>query len=138
MRRSVCVQRSLLCGCGSAQLFRSGRCKRCYRSHQLSVERFAGLREAALRRDGGCVLCGALKSLIVHHRRPPCSDLPRLATLCRGDHVRVHFVQRLRYGHSPHFVRLWRELHPDAGVQLELPFFETPPRGEQAALFAAA
>lgn len=132
------TQRSLLCGCGASTLFARGRCSHCYRAWRLSRERFAGLRQSALRRDGGCVLCGACASLVVHHRLPGQNELHRLAVLCRACHVRVHFVPRLRFGASPHFRLLWRELHREELEQLELPFFAPAEEMVQAALFAAA
>lgn len=59
---------------------------------------FAGLREAALQRDGHkCRHCGASGPLVVHHKdgngrgsKNPNNTLDNLETLCRGCHRLVH------------------------------------------------
>jgi 5-methylcytosine-specific restriction endonuclease McrA len=101
----------------------------------LSRAHFAGLRNAALARDGrACTVCGTPLDILVHHRRPGVNELRWLVTSCRRCHPRIHFLERLPYGVSPHFRRLWRELHRDEIEQLELPFFAPDP-AVQAGLF---
>jgi len=131
-------QRSLLCGCGSSQLFAAGRCRHCYWQYRNSRRKFAGLREAALIRDGRCCTqCGSPIDVLVHHRRRK-NELRWFITSCRRCHPRIHFLRRLPFGASPHFRMLWRELHPDAIEQLELPLFAPAGPRVQASLFNAA
>lgn len=134
------VQRSLLCGCGASTLFARGRCKSCYRQFRLSRQKFAGLRQAALVRDGHCCTqCGSPLKILVHHRRKGQDELRWFVTSCRRCHPRLHFLGRLPFGASPHFRMLWRELHPDAVEQLELPFYAVKPNPRvQESLFAVA
>jgi len=132
-------QRSLLCGCGASKLFARGRCSACYRAHRLSREKFAGLREAALIRDGRCCTqCGTSLQILVHHRRRGENELRWFITSCRRCHPRIHFRRRLPYGVSPHFRMLWRELHRNELEQLELPFFAPAGPTVQTGLFEAA
>jgi 5-methylcytosine-specific restriction endonuclease McrA len=120
----------LLCGCGSLLVNRSGVCPRCDRRGRLSRERFAGEREATFARDDGrCLVCGAIDDLLCHHRRPRVRRR-NFATMCRGDHTRLHKLYRLRYGLPAKLKELWRELHPDAPEQLELVAIEPTPRQE--------
>jgi hypothetical protein len=42
--------------------------------------------------------------------------------LCIRCHVRIHRLSALRYWFSEMLVRLWRELHPNDPVQLQLTF----------------
>ena len=59
---------------------------------------FDGLRQATLKRDSyQCILCGATKNLVVHHkdkkgRRSKIKNniLSNLITLCKSCHIRVH------------------------------------------------
>ena len=63
----------LCCPCGDPELYRRGRCKRCYNRGRCSRARFGGGREKVLRRDRRlCRVCRAPEPLVVHHRRPPC------------------------------------------------------------------
>jgi hypothetical protein len=58
---------------------------------------------------------------VVHHR----DGLNRanlLVTLCIRCHIRIHRLSGLRYWFSEMLVRLWRELHPNDPVQLQLTF----------------
>jgi hypothetical protein len=45
-----------------------------------------------------------------------------LVTLCIRCHIRIHHSSGLRYWFSEMLVRLWRELHPNAPMQLQLTF----------------
>jgi 5-methylcytosine-specific restriction endonuclease McrA len=137
-------QTSLLCGCGSPDLFRRGLCRRCERRARLSREHFDGLREFVLARDGHqCQACGELASdkLLVHHRRPG-NRLPNLLTLCRACHVRVHRTWRPRFGFAsvPLLRRLWREANRGLAEQRLLALLaDDKASGEterQSALFA--
>ena len=57
--------------------------------------RWKAARQAAIARDGGCVLCGVGHGLTVHHRVPVLDDpalvfdVDNLVTLCRPCHGRV-------------------------------------------------
>ena len=48
-----------------------------------------------------------------------------LVTLCIRCHVRLHRSRRLRYWVPEALLRLWRELHPAAPLQLQLPLAVT-------------
>jgi hypothetical protein len=48
-----------------------------------------------------------------------------LITLCISCHVRLHRSHRLRYWVPEALLGLWRELHPAAPLQLQLPFAVT-------------
>jgi hypothetical protein len=106
---------------------RRGVCARCDRRRRLSQENFAGERETALRRDEyRCQVCASIDDLLCHHRRP--RERQRgFATLCRGDHTRLHKLYRLRYGLPQRLKELWHELHPEAPEQLELVAIEPTP-----------
>jgi len=45
-----------------------------------------------------------------------------LVTLCIRCHIRIHHLSGLRYCFSAMLVRLWRELHPNDPLQLQLSF----------------
>ena len=63
-------QRRLFCCCGRDRPFSAGLCRSCYRAVRHSRERFAGLRDEILTRDGHrCRACGAGDRLHVHHRK---------------------------------------------------------------------
>jgi hypothetical protein len=66
----------------------------------------------------------ACRRLIVHHRDER-NAKPLLITLCIRCHVRLHRSRRLRYWVPEALLRLWRELHPAAPLQLQLPFAVT-------------
>lgn len=94
---------------------RKGICARCDRRVQLSRQNFEGRRESILARDEyRCQVCGAFEDVLCHHRRRG------FATLCRGDHTRLHKLYRLRYGLPRKLKELWRDWHPEAPEQLEL------------------
>ena len=135
------LQTSLLCGCGSGQLFRRGLCRRCERRARLSRERFDGLREIVLARDGRqCQACGELDpaKLLVHHRRPG-NRLPNLLTLCRACHARIHHTWRPRFGFAstPLLRNLWREANRGLAEQRLLALIDDDKRwaDAQAELF---
>jgi hypothetical protein len=58
---------------------------------------------------------------VVHHR-DRCNRADVLVTLCIRCHVRIHRSLGLRYWFSEMLLRLWRELHPNHPVQLQLTF----------------
>ncbi len=115
LKRVTLVRQSVLsCGCGEPAATGAGLCRLCARRVRLSRERFGGLREPVLRRDGyRCRGCGELNrgALIVHHRWPGRTLLWLLVTLCRGCHVKVHRRKAPALAFSPFLLMLWRELH---------------------------
>lgn len=113
-------QRSLWCPCGRAEIHARGLCRACYEDWRRDEEHFAGLRDQALARDGACLVCFALKQLLVHHRRPGVNQLQWFATLCHGCHNRVHHIRRIWYGMNPNLRQLWLEVHRGQPLQLEL------------------
>ena len=118
------AQLGLLCACGRrpVELKVLGCCRLCYQRHYHSVRWFGGLRELILKRDRfRCRVCGVGRRLVVHHRDER-NAKPLLITLCIRCHVRLHRSRRLRYWVPEAFLGLWRELHPDAPLQLQLPF----------------
>jgi hypothetical protein len=68
-----------------------------------------------------CRGCGKRSALVVHHRHRE-NRAKLLVTLCIRCHIRIHHSSRWRYWFSDMLVRLWRELHPDAPMQLQLTF----------------
>lgn len=119
---------------------RSGLCPRCARRARLSRERFAGEREAALRRDNyQCRICGNLDQIVLHHRRPGVNVREAYITLCRGCHNRIHHTHRPGFGFLDMMRRLWREVNADVAEQRLLELLADsgvpdPPR-EQCKLF---
>ena len=130
------------CGCGRAQVNRNGVCPRCARRHKLSRERFGGLREAVLARDGyRARCCGARDDLLVHHRSYDRQRLRDLVTLCRRCHARIHGTLRPPFAFPGELLELWREQHPGLAEQMRLqltPGFSTQIEARQAALFERA
>jgi hypothetical protein len=117
------VQLALLCACGRRriELKTLGCCRLCYHRDYHSWRRFGGLREAVLKRDQRrCRACGAAKRLIVHHRTGNNAE-QLLITLCIRCHVRLHRTRALRHWVPEPLLELWRELKPDAALQLQLP-----------------
>jgi len=118
-------QRPLSCSCGR-EVFAAGLCRSCYRAARHSRERFAGLRDEILTRDGyHCRACGAGDRLHVHHRKPGVNDRELLITVCAGPrghpHVRLHRLAALRFWLPALLVALWIEQHPGRPVQLQFP-----------------
>jgi hypothetical protein len=74
--------------------------------------------------------------LNVHHRRP--GDHTQLVTLCAGCHARVHRSRILGRWLPEILVVLWREWHPDAVEQLQLPIelSAAPPSGAGWQIFS--
>jgi hypothetical protein len=122
-RRAPPVQLSFLCPCGKRiELKALGCCRSCYDRRHHSLRFFGGLRERVLERDRfRCRGCGKRSALVVHHRdRHNRANL--LVTLCIRCHIRIHHSSGLQYCFSETLVRLWRELHPSAPMQLQLTF----------------
>jgi hypothetical protein len=93
----------------------------CYRHRRYSERFFGGNRDSALEHDGrACRACQSRHYLNVHHRRS--GDHTRLVTLCAGCHARVHRTRILSRWLPEILLTLWREWHPDALEQLQLPF----------------
>jgi hypothetical protein len=117
------VQLSFLCPCGKRIALKAlGCCRSCYDRRHHSLRFFGGLRERVMERDRfRCRGCGKRSALVVHHRdRHNRANL--LVTLCIRCHIRIHHSSGLRYWFSEMLVRLWRELHPNDPVQLQLTF----------------
>ena len=95
--RTFARQRVLFCHCGQFTLYAAGKCLRCYSRDKRNERHYAGLREVVLKRDGyRCRTCpftptaeGERRLLVVHHRQPGVSELPRMLTLCAACHARV-------------------------------------------------
>jgi hypothetical protein len=114
----------LLCACGRRpiELKGPGCCRLCYYRRYRSWRWFGGLRELVLKRDRfSCRACGAARRLVVHHRDGHNAE-PLLVTLCIRCHVRLHHALHLRRWAPEMLLGLWRELHPGAPLQLQLPF----------------
>ena len=98
----------------------AGLCMSCYRRWRYSALFFGGNRDSALEHDGRARRgCQSQHYLNVHHRRP--GDHTQLVTLCAGCHAWVHRTRTLRHCLPEILVDLWREWHPDAIEQLQLP-----------------
>jgi hypothetical protein len=120
LREARTDQLDLLCACGRrpVELKVLGCCRLCYQRHYHSLRWFGGLRELILKRDRfRCRVCGVGRRLVVHHRDER-NAKPLLLTLCIRCHVRLHRSRRLRYWVPEALLGLWRELHPDAALQL--------------------
>jgi hypothetical protein len=121
------AQLELLCPCGRrpVELKAQGCCRLCYYRRYHSLRWFGGLRELVLQRDRfRCCACGAARRLVVHHRDGR-NVKPLLITLCIRCHVRLHHSLHLRRWVPDALLGLWRELHPGAPLQLQLPFVMT-------------
>jgi hypothetical protein len=121
------AQLCLLCACGRrpVELKVLGCCRLCYQRRYHSLRWFGGLRELILKRDRfRCRVCGVGRRLVVHHRDER-NTKPSLVTLCIRCHVRLHRSRQLRYWVPEALLGLWRELHPAAPLQLQLPFAVT-------------
>ncbi len=117
------VQLSFLCPCGKRIALKAlGCCRSCYDRRHHSLRFFGGLRERVLERDRfRCRGCGKRSALVVHHR-DRYNRANVLVTLCIRCHIRIHHSSGLKYWFSGMLVRLWRELHPNEPMQLQLTF----------------
>jgi hypothetical protein len=119
---SLAKQKPRFCSCGRDLSWIAGRCRACYRARAHSRQRFDGLREEILDRDGSlCRTCGAAGRLHVHHWKPGVNDRELLITVCAGCHARLHRLAALRIWIPEPLVALWAEQHPGVPVQLQLP-----------------
>jgi len=127
-RRGQEEQLSFLCPCGKRIALKALGCCQCYDRRHHSLRFFGGLREQVLERSRfRCRGCDKRSALVVHHRdRQNRANL--LVTLCIRCHIRIHHSSGLRYWFSEMLVRLWRELHPNDPVQLQLTFEEAEQR----------
>ena len=130
-------QRALFCpACGGLAARRAALCRACARRRWRSLRNFADHREAVLARDGSCCQgCGAPNQRVVHHRRPGRHAVGSLITLCPACHARIHSLRANRRWMPESLLRLWREQHPGAPVQLQLPI-EPTVQGREAAAAA--
>jgi hypothetical protein len=124
--RGQAVQLSFLCPCGKRIALKAlGCCRSCYDRRHHSLRFFGGLRERVLERDRfRCRGCGKRSALVVHHR-DRYNRANVLVTLCIRCHIRIHHSSGLRYWFSEMLVRLWRELHPNEPMQLQLALRKT-------------
>jgi hypothetical protein len=130
MRRNTQTkQRGMFCPCGRSEILALGLCPSCYSMKRQDEEKYGGLREAVLDRDGRrCRACpnSERRKLCVHHRVPGISKLELMITLCTGCHAIVERTQ-IVLGEV-----LWREKHPEGQEQLYLPLdSELPVETEQ-------
>jgi hypothetical protein len=115
-------QQPLFCSCGRDLPLAAGLCRSWYRAGVRSRQRFAGLREEILERDGRlCRACGSAHRLHVHHRKPGVNHRDWLITVCAACHARLHRLAALRIWIPEPLVALWIEQHPGVPVQLQLP-----------------
>lgn len=115
-------QSAPLCPCGRDFARTRGLCRSCYRAAARSRQRFGGLRDEILERDGRtCQACGAGNQLHVHHRKPGVHERGLLITVCAACHVRLHRLRAIRIWIPEPLVALWEEQHPGIPVQLQLP-----------------
>src|SRR5271154_2330110 len=126
------TQLGLLCACGRRPIELKGQrcCRLCYYRQYDSLRWFGGLRDLILKRDRfQCRACGAARRLVVHHRGERNAQ-PLLITLCIRCHVRLHHSRRFRQWVPEALLELWRELHPNTPLQLQLPFATKKDRTE--------
>src|SRR6202453_645659 len=117
------TQLGLLCVCGRRpiELKGLGCCRLYYYRQYDSLRWFGGLRELILKRDRfRCRACGSARRLVVHHRYERNAS-PLLITLCIRCHVRLHHSRRFKQWVPEALLELWRELHPNTPLQLQLP-----------------
>ncbi|MGH9622714.1 MAG: HNH endonuclease [Bryobacteraceae bacterium] len=116
------AQRNLFCPCGRGLPAIAGLCRPCSRAAAYSRQRFAGLRDQILERDGfRCRACGASGRLHVHHRQPGVNEPDLLITVCARCHVRLHRLLALRRWIPDLLAVLWAEQHPGRPRQLQFP-----------------
>jgi hypothetical protein len=117
-------QRGIYCPCGRAEILALGLCSPCYSMKRQDEEKYGGLREAVLNRDGRrCRTCPNIerRKLCVHHRVPGVSKLDLMITLCTACHAIVERTQIVLGEMTPLLLVLWREKHPEGKEQLYLP-----------------
>jgi len=117
----------MYCRCGRQEILAHGLCPTCYTLKRQDTERFGGLREQVLERDGyRCRVCASpgvdKRSILVHHRRPGVSRLPLMISLCPACHAKVHRIQLMDRLIPPLLLELWREQHPQGREQIALEF----------------
>ena len=108
------------CPCGAGVIKKAGLCRRCYFAQWHSKQRFNGLREKVLSRDGHCCRVCGIPRPIVHHRRRHAPTEEHLITLCPAHHAQVERLRSNHYWMPELLFTLWREQHPGAAVQLQL------------------
>jgi hypothetical protein len=121
-RAAAGEQLALLYACGKRPIAvkRLGCCRSCYDRRHHSLRFFGGLREHVLERDRSrCRGCGINSALVVHHRALD-NQAASLITLCIRCHLRVHRSSGSSYWFPRVLLRLWRELHRQEPVQLQL------------------
>jgi hypothetical protein len=123
------VQAVFMCACGSLEVVARGMCPRCLTRQHHDREHFGGHRETVLERDKwtcqGCFYRPEQKDrdyIVVHHRVPGDSKPALMISLCPACHAIVERLQVLRTWLPPQLLVLWREQHPEAPFQLQLPF----------------
>ena len=140
------VQSVLCCPCGKTKIFGYGLCASCYSLKRQDAEKFNGLRERVLERDGyRCRVCAELPEVerlcvgqppSVHHRIPGVSKLHLMITLCAAHHAQVGRLQTAKKPMPPLLLQLWREQHPDGHEQTLLDFNTAEPAPTPVPLFA--
>ena len=135
-RKGMATRLAMRCRCGRETMLACGMCATCYTLRRQDDEKFGGLREAVLERDGyRCRVCDApgtgKRSIIVHHRIPGRSEMRLMISLCPACHARVHRTKVVVTEMSPLLLMLWREQHPKGHEQKAF-HFET--RVEKAAV----
>jgi hypothetical protein len=69
-----------------------------------------------------CRGCGSKRWALVIHHRDGHNRTDLLVTSCIRCHVRIRHSLGLKYWFSTLLLRLWRELHPNEPMQLQLTF----------------
>ena len=124
-------QKGICCPCGRSEILALGLCASCYSMKRQDEEKYGGLREAVLVRDGRrCRACPNIerRKLCVHHRVPGVSKLELMITLCTACHAIVERTQMVLGEMTPLLLLLWREKHPGAQEQLYLPLDSELPK----------
>src|SRR5271154_5106630 len=123
---------AMKCPCGREKVLAHGLCASCYTLKRRDAERFGGLRDQVLKRDGYvCRGCGAQgrtkRSIPVHHRKPGVSELDLMISLCPTCHAKVERTQMVLSEMNPLPRELWREKHPQGQEQFALEFEKRGP-----------
>lgn len=134
------AQKVMHCPCGRDRVLASGMCATCYELWRQDDERFGGLREAVLERDGhSCRVCGASGWREALHRcASPCSrQIPSPPDNCALPSVpaKVHRTRVVLSLMPPLLVTLWREQHPDGHEQTQIDFRTSSPAAIPVVLF---